>query len=111
MRGNACLTASRYGPVNVAPTIDCPVPIVTEQVRVPVQAPVHPVKVSPVPGVAVSVTTVAVSYGAEHAPVVVVQSLMPAGVLVTEPEFEVVAFTVTVKTGGSVQPLAPVGGV
>jgi hypothetical protein len=76
--------------------------MVTEQVVVPLQAPDHPVKVSPVPGVAVRVTTVAVAYGEEQAPVVAVQLVMPAGVLVTEPEVELVAVTVTVKTGGSV---------
>ena len=69
--------------------------IVTEQVLVPLQpAPLHPVKVDPVLGVAVSVTTVPVENGAEQVLLVEVQALMPAGLLETEP----VPDTATVRT-------------
>jgi hypothetical protein len=85
--------------VNVALT-DSAEFTVTEQGLVPVQlAPLHPVKVLPVAGVAVSVTPVPAENTAEHVPPVDVQASMPAGLLATDPEPE----TVTVKTGGSTQ--------
>ena len=85
--------------MNVAVT-DVLAVTVTEQVAVPLQpAPLHPVKVLPVAGEAVSVTPVPAENTAEHVPPVEVQASMPAGLLATDPEPE----TVTVKTGGSTQ--------
>jgi hypothetical protein len=55
--------------------------IVTEQVPVPVHAPLQPVKVEPVAGVAVSVTAVPLAKLAAQ----VAGQLMPAGTLVTVP--------------------------
>src|SRR5947209_1114672 len=55
--------------------------MVTTQLPVPVQAPVHPVKVEPVVGVAVSVTWVPLlKFALQVAP-----QLIPAGLLVTVP--------------------------
>ena len=55
--------------------------IETTQVLVPVQPPDQPVKVEPVPGVAVNVTLVPDAKEAEHDAV----QLTPAGELVTVP--------------------------
>src|SRR5207302_352776 len=55
--------------------------IVTTQLPLPLHAPVHPVKVEPVVGVAVSVTCVPLLKLALH----VVPQLIPAGLLVTVP--------------------------
>jgi len=55
---------------------------VTWQVEpVPVQAPLHPRKTDSLAAVAVSVTTVPLSYAAEHAP----PHSIPSGALVTVP--------------------------
>jgi hypothetical protein len=69
--------------------------IVTEQLPVPVQAPLQPVKVEPAAGVAVKVTAVPVVNDAEHeAP-----QLMPAGLLVTVPLPAPALVTVSAKVG------------
>lgn len=66
--------------LNVAVT-DSDELIVTEQVPVPVQAPVQPAKAEPVAGVSVKETTVPLINFALHVP----GQLMPAGLLVTVP--------------------------
>jgi len=71
--------------------------IVTWQLPVPVQAPLQPAKVDPVAGVAVSVTTVALSNGALHA----VPQLMPAGVELTAPLPRPAAVIVSANCDGS----------
>ena len=76
--------------VKVAVT-DCAAFMVTTQLPLPLQAPVHPVKDEPVVGVAVNVTCVPLLKLALH----VVPQLIPAGLLVTVP-VPVPAF-VTVK--------------
>ena len=66
--------------LNVAVTALAAV-IVTAHVLVPVQAPLQPANVEPVPAAAVSVTTVPLAKPALH----VVPQLIPAGLLVTVP--------------------------
>ena len=73
-------------------------PMVTLQAPVPVQAPLQPVKVEPVPGVAVNATTVPlVNEAAQVAP-----QEMPAGVLVTVPVPVPDLVTVSAKEDGKV---------
>jgi hypothetical protein len=73
--------------------------IVTLQVPVPVQLPLQPVKVAPLVGTAVKVTTVPLVNAAAH----VAPHAMPAGVLVTVPLPVPEPVTVKVKDGnGSV---------
>ena len=55
--------------------------MVTEQLLVPVQAPLQPVNVEPAAGVSIKVTTVLLVKFAVHVP----GQLMPAGLLVTVP--------------------------
>ena len=66
--------------VNVAVTLLAAV-MLTVQLPVPVQAPLQPVKVLPVTGVAVSVTLAPLVKDALH----VVPQLIPAGALLTVP--------------------------
>ena len=67
--------------------------IVTVQAPVPVQAPLQPVKVEPVAGVAVSVTAVVYP----KVPLQVLPQLMPAGVLATVPVPVPAGLTVSVN--------------
>jgi hypothetical protein len=69
---------------------------VTEQVPVPLQAPLHPVKVDPLAGLAVNTTFVPDAKVAEHW----LPQAMPLGRLVTVPL--PVPFLVTVSTGAAV---------
>jgi hypothetical protein len=66
--------------------------MVTVQLAVPVQAPLQPLKVEPVAGAAVKVTTVPAVNEAEH----VAPQLMPAGLLATVPVPAPVLLTVSV---------------
>jgi hypothetical protein len=63
--------------------------MVTEHPAVPVHAPPQPAKTHPVSGVALSATTVPRAYVAEH----VEPQLMPAGLLVTVPDPDVVTLS------------------
>src|SRR2546430_1886847 len=105
----ALITLSVQRPrVNVAVT-DRAWLIVTEHVPVPVHAPLHPVNVVPVAGVAVSVTLVPVDTLVEQA---VAQTLIPAGALVTVPSPEPSFVTVKVQQlGGGGTGLPMVGGM
>lgn len=67
--------------------------MVTEQVPVPEQAPVHPVNVEPVPAAAVKVTTVPLLKLALQVP----GQLMPAGLLLTVPLPVPASVTVSAK--------------
>jgi phage tail protein X len=75
--------------LKVAVTASSDVRVITHW-PVPVHAPLHPVKVKFVPGVAVSVTFVLGGKGAVHVP----GQLMPAGLLVTVPVPAMVTETV-----------------
>jgi hypothetical protein len=66
--------------VNAADTLSAAL-IVTEQLPVPVQAPLQPIKLMPWAGVAVSVTSAPLLKLALH----VEGQLMPEGLLVTDP--------------------------
>ena len=77
----ACVTESaKVTTLKVAVT-DCAEFMVTLQLPVPEQAPLHPAKVAPAAGVAVNVTTVPPAKFALQVP----GQLMPAGVLATVP--------------------------
>jgi hypothetical protein len=67
--------------------------MVTVHVPVPVQAPLHPVKVEPDAAVAVSVTVVPSSNDAEH----VAPHVIPGGELDTDPEPEPAVVTASVS--------------
>jgi hypothetical protein len=71
--------------------------ILNEQLPVPEQAPLQPVKVDPEPGAAVSVTAVPCVYAAEH----VDPQLMPDGELVTVPLPVPALLTVSVRFTGA----------
>ncbi|HBB96987.1 MAG TPA: hypothetical protein DC054_16535 [Blastocatellia bacterium] len=64
------------------------------QAPLPVQAPLHPLKVEFAPAVAVKFTTVPSAYVAEH----VAPQLIPAGELVTVPVPVPVRLTVSVRS-------------
>ena len=74
------LTTGPLPRLNVAVT-DLAALIVTEQLPVPVQAPLQPAKVEPAAAVAVRVTTVPLVKFAVH----VLGQLIPAGLLLTVP--------------------------
>ncbi len=102
----AFVTVREYVWVVKVAVTDCAADMVTEQVLVPVQLPLHPVKVEPAAAVAVRVTAVLSAYASVQS----LPQLTPTGLLLTVPVPVPALVTVRgyVTGGGGVVPIGVV---